>query len=364
MKIAIDLREGLKPKKAGKGFYVAKIWEYLQKQTDIQFIVCLEEGQSIAKSANMIKVLKAPAGPFWHLNMWWKLKGEKFNLFLAPTSFILPALLPPNKSVVIVHDLAVFHKDIKHQTKAIILEKLFMKRAIRKAKAVVTDSEATKKEVVNKFGFANKVISIPLGPTLEGIEKTPWAEVAKIHKLDKSFILFVGSLVPRKNILNIIKAYLLLPKEVRAQFDLVLAGNIGWGNSAFKSELASLLKVKGVRHLGYVSDNNLVSLYKKASVLIFPSFYEGFGFPVLDAMSFGCPVITAENSSLSEVGGSAAVYVDPYDTKDMAQKLAKVLLNKDFRSKLSKQGTERAKKFSWQRHADKLMEVFNTSSQL
>jgi glycosyltransferase involved in cell wall biosynthesis len=177
------------------------------------------------------------------------------------------------------------------------------------------------------------------------------------YSLPEHFIFFTGSLEPRKNLKNLIQAYSGLDKRIRKDIKLVLAGFKGWQN---KEIMALLRKVKSdVFYLGYVSDAALRDLYNLATLFVYPSFYEGFGLPPLEAMACGCPVVVSNAASLPEVCGGAAYYVDPYNIESIAEGIHKVLTDEALRQSLIEKGLERAKLFSWEKSAKKHIEVFD-----
>jgi glycosyltransferase involved in cell wall biosynthesis len=175
-------------------------------------------------------------------------------------------------------------------------------------------------------------------------------------KLPENYLLFVGSLEPRKNLVTLLKAFALLPDPIKREFKLLLAGFKGWENAEI---LGLLSKVKGsVEYLGYVSSEDLVSLYRSASCFVYPSLYEGFGLPPLEAMACGCPVIVSNAASLPEVCGDAAYYIDPRQVDSLAEGIYRVIGDDALRQDLIRKGLERAKLFSWERTAEEHLKLF------
>jgi glycosyltransferase involved in cell wall biosynthesis len=179
-------------------------------------------------------------------------------------------------------------------------------------------------------------------------------DLKKKFGITKPYILFVGTIQPRKNIAKLIEAFAKLKTE---NLELIIVGKKGW---LWEEILAAPEKFKvadRVKFLDFVGDENLPSLYKNALCFVLPSLYEGFGLPVLEAMKLGCPVVISNVSSLPEVGGDAALYFDPQSVSDMAEKLNVVINDKGLRIKMIEKGYNQVKQFSWEKTARKTLEV-------
>jgi alpha-1,3-rhamnosyl/mannosyltransferase len=174
------------------------------------------------------------------------------------------------------------------------------------------------------------------------------------------FVLAVGTLEPRKNLPRLVQAYATLDPELQSRHRLVVVGALGWEAGPTLNALRSL----GERctMLGFVSDDALEELYRRCAVFCYPSLGEGFGLPVLEAMAAGAAVVTSNVSSLPEVGGSAAEYVDPTDVASIAAGLRRVLCDDSLRARLSRDGVARAAEFSWESFAERVLEVLQSAS--
>jgi alpha-1,3-rhamnosyl/mannosyltransferase len=171
-------------------------------------------------------------------------------------------------------------------------------------------------------------------------------------------MLYVGTMEPRKNLLQIVRAMSLFPDNLRKHLPLVCVGWRGWKNEELMVEINRLELATDFFFLGRVDDNNLAKLYSGARVFLYPSVYEGFGLPILEAMACGCPVICSNQASLPEVAGDAAVLVAPEDHELLAHKIENTIENKDFRQHLVETGYQQITKFSWEKAAGKTMAVF------
>lgn len=267
------------------------------------------------------------------------------------------------KYVVTVHDL------IPDATNcyASITEKIlyfFILKALRKADYLLADSAHTKKDIIKYVRYPeNKIIVIP-----PGINHTEFHENHDKKRKTKTrreleTILYVGSEHKRKNIELIIKAFSLVAKEI-PNIKFVKVGQAQ--DQTNRKQLLLLAKQLSVEEkiIWKEYTDDLAQEYNTATVFVFPSLYEGFGFPVLEAMACGCPVITTNRTSLSELTGDAALLCDPFNEKDLAEKIIEVITNKKLQQQLRKKGLEQAKKFSWKRCGEKTMKVYDSLNHL
>ncbi|MCL4389951.1 MAG: glycosyltransferase family 4 protein [Patescibacteria group bacterium] len=243
--------------------------------------------------------------------------------------------MPPTKAkkVTTIFDMVVYKYPQTSHPKIIATQKRRLAWVKKEADAIITISEASKKDIVEILGVAPekvKVIYLAAG------EEFKPAGPKFSHP--KPYLLAVGTQEPRKNLVNLIAAYKKLSTK---DLDLIIVGKHGWGQDA---------PVAGVINLGYVAPGKLPDLYRGAKCFVYPSLYEGFGVPVLEAMACGCPVVTSNVGSLPEVGGDGATYVDPLNVTDIADKLAHV--------KRTGREMAQAKKFSWEKTARETLKVY------
>lgn len=269
----------------------------------------------------------------------------------------MPLLFRRYKSIVTVHDIALFEfrrKELFAGKRLSFFRKVFLKlnlMALRKADRIIADSEFTKRRVVEILGYpAEKIDVVYLGVDMKAYSPSP-------AKKEPYMVLYVGSEMPRKNLSVLIKAFAKLKKKI-PESRLLKIGEPQWPNSRAKlKKMASELGVSdSVEFIDNVKD--LASYYRKATVLVHPSIYEGFGFPVLEAMACGCPVISSDKTSLPEVGGDAALYFDGHDIENLADEIYRVMTDSKLRQKMVKNGFRQAKKFSWKKCADDTIEVY------
>ncbi|MDJ0599314.1 MAG: glycosyltransferase family 1 protein, partial [Crocosphaera sp.] len=180
------------------------------------------------------------------------------------------------------------------------------------------------------------------------------------YYLYKPYFLFVSTLEPRKNILTLVKAYEYLKHNYKIPHQLILIGKKGWNYQDILEKIETSQFKEDIQHLDYVSDELVAIFYSQAEAFIYPSFYEGFGLPVLEAMTLGSPVITSNTSSLPEVAGDAALYIDPTDYYQLAQIMLKVADNSTLRKEMIEKGKIQANKFSWERTAKTTLDVYKS----
>jgi len=264
------------------------------------------------------------------------------------------------KRVAFIHDLTTILYPHHHVKSNVFLHNRRFKD-IHKIDAILTNSEHTKSDIVNYLNIRpEKVFVTYLGADsrFRPSEDPEIDSVIGKYSIRKPYMLFVGTLEPRKNVQNIIKAFNQLKQTKNIPHQLVLAGQKGWKyEDIFKEIRASGFK-SDIIHIGYADDNDVPLLMNGAEVFVYPSFYEGFGLPVLEAMKCGTPVITSNLSSMPEVGGDACLYAEPDSADDLADKIFSVINSKDLQKDLSKKGSERAKLFSWEKCAEETLKAY------
>ncbi|EKD93061.1 MAG: glycosyl transferase group 1, partial [uncultured bacterium] len=260
-----------------------------------------------------------------------------------------------------VHDLVAFILPEGHNRKAMWIERLTLKRALKKAYRIVTVSENTKQDLKTRFKINDeKIILTPCAASnifIPRIKKSIMETVTQKYRLPDRFILGVGTLSPRKNFTRLMKAYERLALT-HPEVHLVIVGDWGWCCEEIRKESGH----PNIHLIGYVEGTDLAAIYNLAEIFVFPSLYEGFGIPPLEAMACGCPVIVSNNSSLPEVVGEAGLKIDPYSISDITNAMEKILNESALREKLIEFGFKQARKFSWKRSAEHLKKEFYSLS--
>ena len=228
---------------------------------------------------------------------------------------------------------------------------------LKRADAVIAVSQSTKDDSVRVLGLAPEKITVIHSGVSDAFFDVPTDAIGRVkqqYRLDRPFVLFVGTIEQRKNIDALLDAYTSLELPLREEFELVIAGPSGWA----RRETVARLSLKGVRYLGYVPEPDLAPLTAAAAIFAYPSLYEGFGFPVAQAMAAGVPVITSNVSSLPEVTGNAALLVDPRSTSELRNALTRLLLSPDLRAERAERGRCHAREFRWDACAAKSLLFF------
>ena len=227
-------------------------------------------------------------------------------------------------------------------------------RVFKRASGLIAISQSAKEDAIRLLNLNPNLVDV----IYPGVPDTYFAAqpAAKTYKLDKPFVLFVGTVEPRKNVDTLLDAWLQLPASTRDTHELVFVGPIGWAGNATVNRLRS--GIHGVRVLGYVPEADLPSITAAASVFAYPSFYEGFGFPIAQAMAAGVPVITSNVSSMPEVVGDGGVLVDPRSAGELTSALDRLLTSRTLRESLGRKGRELARKFTWKNSAERSAEFF------
>lgn len=288
--------------------------------------------------------------PYWA-------KQDKLDVLWVPTHR-MPRLLPDNIArVVTIHDLVWKHAGDTMRPLNRLAERILMPDAIRLADRIVADSQCTADAIAETFPSARlKTRVVYLGAT--AFPQPNGVGALLDFGIDRPYFLFVGTLEPRKNLRRLLQAYAMLDPVFRGENILVIAGGKGWGNQ----DLALLIQTLGledsVRLTGYVNEEILATLYQHALFLAMPSLYEGFGLPLLEAMSFGVPVLTSSCSSMPEVAGDAGLLVDPLNVNSIAHGISRMLADGEYRNLLAGRTKKRAAQFSWENAAKEIMEIF------
>jgi glycosyltransferase involved in cell wall biosynthesis len=265
--------------------------------------------------------------------------------------------------VVTIHDLThVTEPAFRNTAKAWLYARPMLRAAANKASHVITVSDYSSRQIVERLGVKpEKVGAIYHGvdPQFRLMDNDKAANDMKAaFRIDGSYLLFVGNLKPQKNLRTLLSAFALLRSRKRLNHSLVLAGDDPEGRHRVFDECARLGIAGNVRHIPWVAEDLLPELYAAADLVLMPSTSEGFGFPVLEAMACGTPVVCSNATSLPEVGGDAVVYFDPHNVEEMAEAIEKVMNSPSLQMELREKGLRQAAKFTWEECARKHLDVY------
>lgn len=367
LRIGIDIRPFYEPL-TGIGWYLYHLLHELAKHEDVELYLFGD-----ARVTDLGPTLHADLPPNAHL-CWFDLRGQGLisgrSRALTAAAYVawmklidvdvmfganyfLPRLLGAvaRRRVITIHDLTFKRFPELLQKETLINLEYQMQRELAHADAVICVSESTRRDLLAFYDVdPSRAITILSGLAEPGSDP----RLPTLDSLPRKYILFVSTIEPRKNLDVLLDAYSRL--RARGAYDgaLVVVGRVGW-----KAEsIVPRLRAAGVHHLDYVAAPQLASIYRNADLFVFPSIYEGFGFPLLEAMAYGVPSIAARSSSLPEIGGDAALYFDPRDSRALEGEIERVLSDPALRRQLADAGIARAAEFRWDAAAEKTLEVF------
>ena len=291
-----------------------------------------------------------------------KVKSQSFDIVHTPHQF--GSLLKTSyKDIITIHDLTPIRFPNTQIPLTVVHYKYFLPLLLKRSDIVISVSEYSKKEISKYYKIPDSKIKV----TYNGIDHDMYKpsrnynEILNKYNINYQFILYVGTLEPRKNIPTLIKAFYKLRKK-GTHHKLLIAGSKGWKYEDIFETVKNLNLEKEVIFTDYIPNEDLPALYNAADLFVYPSFYEGFGLPPLEAMACGTPVITSNTSSLPEVVGDAGIMIDPYDVDGFANAMFEVLTNDGLRDDMSEKGLERANMFSWEKTAKETLKVYEEVS--
>lgn len=360
MLIGIDASRAGKKIKTGTEWYSYHLIFNLAKIDSKNRYILYTKSDSLFLPENLpnnfqIKILKWPFKFIWtHLRLSWEMLTSPPDILFVPAHSV--PLVHRNRTIVTIHDLGFLHQPEIYQPLSRFYHRLSTWWSVNKSIKIITISNFSKKDILANYNISeSKVKVIPLGIDLPDFFKQKEINLGKFN-LSKPFFLFIGRIEKKKNLDFLITTWQNFLK-INQNFDLVLAGSDGYGSQEIKNKYQNL---KSVKFLGYISEQEKISLLKSCHSFIFPSIFEGFGLPVLEAMATGCLVLSADNTSLSEVGGQAVWYFASNNSKALLNLLMKsVEIDQEEIKKIKLKAQERAKLFTWAITADKTLLLLN-----
>lgn len=366
MIIGVDGNEANVQEKVGVSVYTLKLLEYFQKKANknLKFVIFLRNKPAgdLPKSTDSFTYQIVKGKRLWsqfylplalYKNRFSK---NKIDVFFSPAHY--SPRFCPIPLVVTVHDLSYFYYPDEFLKKDLYQLTRWTKKSVDEAKKIIAVSKTTKKDIVKFYHIPEEKIKLVYNGYEKQIGKGT-SEVKEIKKwqLEKNkYVLYVGTIQPRKNILTLIRAFERYNRQF-PEFKLVIAGKKGWLYEDIFEEVKQRGLNKKVVFTGYLPGEEINWLYQNAFCFVLPSLYEGFGIPLLEAMSFNCPVISSFTSSLPEVGDEACLYFDPKNETDLFEKLISLKGNVNLRRELIEKGKKRVKLFSWNKCTDQTLEI-------
>lgn len=384
MKVILAV-EPIRPPLTGIGRYTWELATRLPKRLGEDALTYIANGQWVDlpslnhrptsprnKNFNLIKKLKLlprlmiqlPLANQTYQFLWQRLNLSRLNrtdydLYHGPNYFVPKTKKP---SVVTIHDLStVFYPNWHPEARVQRINKLLPK-AVNHANIVITDSKAIREEVISEYNLpAEKVISIPLGvdPIFKPRSDEVLSPILTTYGLiPHGYSLCVATIEPRKNIDRLLDAYRSLPPALRHRWPLVIIGEAGWNSSNLHQKIKKAISEGWLRYLGFVPLEHLPLLYAGAGLFIYPSLYEGFGLPIVEAFASGVPVITSNCSSMPEVAQDSAYLINPNSTESLHHAITICLEDETKRNNMIKAGLQRAKELNWDTCVDLTVEAY------
>jgi glycosyltransferase involved in cell wall biosynthesis len=337
---------------AGRGRYVRELLRALARRDDDHaYELYARSRWDEALDERFRWRLIGARDPLWHVRVA-RAASTSCAAFLSSNSYLTAWFLRV-PSVVVVYDLVPFNAPVRARRSSGLIERATIRLGVHRASSLLCISEATRRDLTSRYPHvAPKTRVVPLAADDRFGRRVPASILHGVRErfgLDSEFVLCTGTLEPRKNLLRVLEAH----AGLSGRSELALVGPTGW---EFQPILEEARGRENVRLVGQVSDDDLAALYQSCSVFCYPSLYEGFGLPLLEAMAAGAACVTSSVSSLPEVGGDAAVYVDPTSVAEIREAIERLLASEEKRAELGARARERAAEFSWDRTAAETLE--------
>jgi glycosyltransferase involved in cell wall biosynthesis len=368
MKIAVNTRFLLNDYLEGYGFFLYETFSRITRShPEHEFIFIFDRpfDPRFVFGANVKAVVTGPPARhplLWKL--WYDIKlpavirKYKADLLVSCDGFCSLTTRVPQ--CIVVHDLAFLHYPDFIKRSHLSFYKKYTPRFLNKAKVVATVSQFSKNDIVSQYKTDPVKIDVVYSASksiFHPIELHKMQEVKAKYTKGTEFFVYAGAIHPRKNLVALLKAFSIFKKRQQSNFKLVLAGRLAWKYESFLEDIKTYKYRNDVVLTGYVSDAELAGIIGAAYALIYPSLWEGFGVPVLEAMQSKVPVVTSLNSSMQEIAKDAALYADPHDHTDLAEKMMQVYKDEKLRNQLIQRGSDICKQYTWDRTAGLLWQT-------
>ncbi len=384
MRIGIDIRCLAEGRRTGVEEYTLHLLEYLfSRDTKNEYVLffnswkkCQTDLRWIEKYSRVkLKIFRFP-NKIFNLMLWYFHWPKLDTLLGGVDVFFMPNIMfgsvsQKTRFVLTVHDVSFERYPETFSRKRRLWHALInSKKLCQRVDKIISVSQSTKDDLISLYEIASEKIQVihsAVSDVFCVIDRNDeqLIKTKEKYKLPYKFVLYLGTIEPRKNIVAIVRAYNQLQEYAKkynleefTKYKLVIAGEKGWLSSRIFSEIAASPYKNSIRMINFVEDEDKVYVYNLASLFVYTSFFEGFGFPPLEAMKCGVPVITSNNSSIPEVVGDAGIMIDPDKPYEIFQAMREILSSKELQMKLRKEGLERAKQFEWKKTAEKTLDVF------
>ncbi len=365
MVIAINTKALLPGKMEGYGYYIEEIFSrlaYDHPQHEFYFLFDRPFDQRFIYATNIHPIIVKPQARFplaW--NIWYNLmvpivlRKIKADVFVSPDGFC--SLTTKVPQCLVLHDLAFQHHAEFIAKSHLRYYQKNTSKFVRKAKVIATVSGYSKQDLIDQYNLDPEKIHVTYNAANSLFQQLSYEEketVKEKYSAGCEYFIYTGSIHPRKNPVNLLKAFSRFKKRQQSNMKLIFAGRLAWKTDQFTKLLSTFRFRKDVILTGYLEKNELAKLVASAYALVYPSFFEGFGVPPLEALQCGVPAIVSNNSAMPEVGGDAYLYIDPENSDDIAEKLMLIYKDEALRSRLIENGKKRLEMFSWAESAKKM----------
>ena len=360
MIIAVNTRFLLAGYLEGYGYFIHECFKRItHDHPEHQFIFIFDRpfDPRFVYEKNVTSVVIGPPARHPVLWKWWYdvkipqvLKKYKADIFVSADGFCSLSTSVPQ--CLVIHDLAFLHHPAFIKKSHLIFYKRYTPLFLKKAGSIATVSAFTKADIHQRYKIDNEKISVVYNaakPVFKPLTDDLKFNVKLKYTEGKEFFLYSGAIHPRKNLLNLLKGFSLFKKRLKSNFKLVIAGRLAWKYESFLKDLETYKYRHDVILTGYLPEEELVSLTASAYALVYPSLFEGFGVPVLEAMQSGVPVITSASSAMEEIAGDAALYADVTTPFDIGEKMMNLYKDENQRDMLIQKGLQKAGEYSWQK---------------
>lgn len=367
MRIAVNAIFLQKDQLEGYGHFANEVLSRIVKahpQHEFFFLFDRPYDQKFIYASNVTPLIVQPAARHPLAFKWWydvkaplALRRYKPDVWLQPYGFCsLSSSIP---QVLIVHDLAFLHHPDFIPWYHRLYYRFFTPDFLHKAKRIITVSNYSRKDIIHNYQVTEQSVTVVPGAANSGFRPLSFEEketVKELYSDGREYFLFTGGIHPRKNLMNLLKAFSLFKKWQHSNMKLLVAGRLAWQYHAVVDKLKTYKYRDDVVMLGYLPDEALAKITASAYAMVYPSFFEGFGLPIVEAMQCGVPVITSDTSSMPEVGGTAARYASPGDPDAIAKEMLNLYRNEGLRSAIIEAGLAHASTYNWDNTASAIWE--------
>ena len=368
MRLAVNTRFLLKNYLEGYGYFIYEVFSRIARnypEHEFYFLFDRPFDRSFIRSGNIIPMVVGP--PARHPLLWklWYdfrvpsiLKKINADVFVSCDGFC--SLNTKVPQCLILHDLAFLHYPSFINKSHLLFHRRYMPKFLQKANTIATVSEFSKQDIISNYDVNENKIDVVYSGVKSIFQPLSFEQRAAVKEKytdGKEYLFYSGSIHPRKNLINLLKAFSVFKKRLQTNTKLIIAGRLAWKYESFTRDLASYKFRDDVILTGYINEDDMAALTASAYAMVYPSLHEGFGVPVLEAMQSGVPVITSKNSAMQEIAGDAAIYADPHSHQGIAEKIMLLYKNETLRNDYIKKGLEQAKLYSWDKTAELLWQT-------